>query len=165
MSETSSKEKLRALAEQAVLRIVEADLALEYFSGASALLDTERDRIITELPAFEDARTALSVLPLVERRYGVAESNRLALQFVYGFLGRLAEPTFDPDVFESTWQAFWEELSEPEWTWLGLANLQNFRSESTFLDLGDGITIRGRSFEKLAQMGWSEWHLRQLQRE
>ena len=159
------QEKLRALAEQTVRRVSEAGRPLEYFRNATALYDTTRDEIVTALPAYEGAVNVLSAFPLVEELYGAEESGRLALQFVYGFLGRLTEPAFDPEVFGSTWQAFWEELSEPEWTWLGLANLQNFRSTSMSLDLGDGITIRGRSFDELAEMGWSEWHLEQLQRE
>ncbi len=164
MSESALREALRALAEQTVQQIAGHDLELQYFGGATAIYDTRRDEIVTELPAYEGAVSALSILPLVEEMYGIEESGRLALQFVYGFLGRLTEPTFEPEVFESTWQAFWTELSETEWTWLGLANLQNFRSESMLLDLGDGITIRGRSFEELAQMGWTEWHLEQLSR-
>lgn len=165
MSESALREALRALAEQSVQQIAGHDLELQYFGGATAIYDTRRDEIITELPAYKGAVSALSILPLVEEMYGIEESGRLALQFVYGFLGRLTEPTFEPEVFESTWQAFWAELSKTEWTWLGLANLQNFRSESMLLDLGDGITIRGRSFEELAQMGWTEWHLEQLSRE
>src|SRR5215213_426579 len=166
MSEVTLREELGALAEEAVLQVVASDYPLEYFGGKSAVLDQERDQIVTELPTFEGARAALDALPMVQERYGSApRSEWLALQFVYGFLGDLSEPTFDHAVFESTWEAFWKELSEPEWTWLGLANLQNFRSESILLDLGHGITIRGRSFEELAEMGWSEWHLEQLSRD
>jgi len=167
---TNSKEALRVLAEQAVLKAAESDFALESFRYAAAWYDTERDRIITELPTFEETRAALGALPVVQERYGPAPDReavweRLALQFIYGFLGNLSEPTFDPSSFETTWEAFWKELSEPKWTWLSLANLQNFHNESMLLDLGDGITIRGRSSEELARMSWSEWHLEQLNRE
>ena len=80
-------------------------------------------------------------------------------------LDNLSEPIFEPGVFETSWETFWQELLEPEWTWLGVANLQNFHSESMLLNLGDGITIRGRSFEELAEMGWSDRRLEQLSRE
>lgn len=80
-------------------------------------------------------------------------------------LGNLSEPTFDPDAFDTTWKAFWEELSEPEWTWLGLANLLHFHSQSRLLDLGDGITVRKWSFQELVEMGWSEWHLERIRRQ
>ena len=165
MSESSAKEALRTLTEQAVQQVAAGDHPLEYFGGATALYDTRRDEAITKLSAFEKVRTELGALQIVQDRYGESESERLALQFVYGFLGNLSEPNFDLGIFETTWEAFWEELSEPEWTWLGLANLANFRSESRLLDIGDGITIRARSFEELAEMGWDEWHLEQLERE
>jgi hypothetical protein len=166
MREESLKENLRILAEQAVQRIATDERPLEYFAGKHANLDTERDAVIEALPAYEDARRALGSISMISERYGGETPwGLLALDFVYGFLGNLSEPNFDLRTFESTWEEFWEELSEPEWTYLGLANLLNFRSESMMLDLGDGITIRRRSVEKLAGMGWSEYRLEQLARE
>jgi len=165
VSKSAVKDALRILAEQAVQQVAVGDHPLEYFGGATALYDTRRDEAINKLPAFEKARTELGALQVVQERYGQSESERLALQFVYGFLGTLSESTFGLGIFETAWEAFWEELSEPEWTWLGLANLTNFRSNSLLLDIGDGITIRGRSFEELAGMGWTEWHLKQLSQE
>lgn len=167
MNEPSLKANLRVLAEQATQRVAADERSLDYLAGATAIYDTRRDQAITELPAFEDARTALGALQVVQERYGPSPDGepvweRLTLQFVYGFLDNLSEPILDPGVFETSWEAFWQELLEPEWTWLGVANLQNFRSESMLLNLGDGITIRGRSFEELAGMGWSEHRLEQL---
>jgi hypothetical protein len=124
MSETSLKDNLGILAEQVVQQVAADDRPLHYFAGAIALYDIRRDQVITELPASEDARAALSALPIVQEHYGPSPDwepvwEQLALQFVYGFLDNLSEPTFDPGVFETSWEAFWEELSEPEWTWLG----------------------------------------------
>jgi hypothetical protein len=81
---------------------------------------------------------ALGAVSVVQKRYGPSPVwERLTLQFVYGFLGNLSGPTFDTEIFETTWEAFWEELSDPEWTWMGLANLRNFRSDTYDpLDLG-----------------------------
>ena len=40
---------------------------------------------------------------------------------------------------------------------MGVANLQNFRSESTPLNLGDGISVRPRSYEELGFiLHWDE---------
>lgn len=167
MSELLLKQELRVLAEEAVLRVAESDLALEYFRNATAEHDTERDDVVTELSTFDSTLTIVGSLAIVQERYGQDKQvwRQLVLQFIFGLLGNLSEPIFEPEVFESTWGAFWEELSAPEWTWLGLANLQNFRSESMLLHLNDGITIRGRMFTELAEMGWSEAQLEQLSRE
>src|SRR5215204_3787544 len=113
MSEVTLREELRALAEEAVLHVAASDHPLEYFGGKSAVLDQERDQIVIGLSTFEGARAALDAFPMVQEQYGSApRSEWLALQFVYGFLGDLSEPTFDHAVFESTWEAFWKELSE-----------------------------------------------------
>jgi hypothetical protein len=170
MHEPSLKANLRVLAEQATQRVAADERPLDYFAGAPAIYDTRRDQAITELPAFEDARTALGALQVVQERYGPSPDGepvweRLTLQFVYGFLDNLSEPIFDPGVFETSWEAFWQELLEPEWTWLGVANLQNFRSESMLLNLGDGITIGSWSDEELIGMGWSEGYLERLEQE
>jgi hypothetical protein len=171
MSESPLKTNLRVLAEQAVQRVAADDRPLDYVAGATAIYDSRRDQVITGLPAFEEACTALGTLPIAQERYGAAPrrepiSERLTLQFVYGFLGNLSEPAFDPGSFEATWEAFWEELSAPEWTWMGLANLRNFRSEEYgTLDLGHGTTIRGRVRDELIAMGWREAHMERLFRE
>ncbi len=109
MSESALKEEFRLLVDQAVLQVAESDLALEYFRHAIADYDTRRDEIITSLPAFESAAlTILGSLTIVRERYGDDKYTwrRLTLQFVYGFLGNLSEPTFNMSSFETTWEAF-----------------------------------------------------------
>jgi hypothetical protein len=167
LSEASLTDNLRVLAKQAVQRIAAGDRPLEYFGGKAAMLDPERDSVITALPAFEGPCAALASIPMVPERYGVGpRCEWIILQFVYGFLGNLSEPTFDPHIFETTWEAFWEELSAPEWTWMGLANLRNFRSDTYDpLDLGHGTTIRGRNTDELIAIGWREGHMERLFRE
>lgn len=163
MGEPSLKEALRTLAEQAVQRVVEHDGGLQYFSGATAMQDMRRDQIITELPGFANAHTVLGSSPLVREFYGDGGPpdyehawERLALLFVYGFLGNLSTPTFDLDVFKATWDAFWKELSSPEWHWIGFAQLANFHSSSDLLDLGEGITIRRIDHQDLISIGWAD---------
>lgn len=164
MSESSLKANLRVLVEQAVQRIAADDRRLEDFRGVRAWRAVEPDQVITELPAFGVACTALGSIPTVTARHGAgARLERMVLQFVYRFLGDLSEPTFDPDIFETTWEAFWEELSEPEWTWIGLANLRNVRSDTNDpLDLGHGTIIPGRRPDELIAMGWSEGYMERL---
>src|SRR5215207_5200430 len=134
--------------------------------------DMSRDQVITELPGFADARTAFGSSSVVREYYGDGGApdyehawERLALQFVYGFLGNLSQTTYDLAVFEATWEAFWGELSAPEWHWRGLAQLQNFSSDADLLDLGNGITIRRIDKQDLVNMGWTEWHWEQLVQE
>jgi hypothetical protein len=64
MSKSTLKEELRELAEEAVLQVAASDHPLEYFGGVSAVLDQERDQIVTGLPTFEGARAALDALPI-----------------------------------------------------------------------------------------------------
>jgi hypothetical protein len=163
MSEPSLKEALRVLAEQAVQRAVAHDRGLQYFSGATTFQDTRRDQIITELPGFVEARTALGSSPIVREFYGDGGPpdyehawERLVLQYVYGFLGSLPQPTFDLVVFEATWDSFWKELSSPEWHWIGFAQLANFHSSSDLLDLGEGTSIRRIDHQDLVSMGWAD---------
>lgn len=158
----SLKGQLRTLAEQATLKVAESNFTLESFRDATALHDLERDSMVTALPAFEEARAGVGALLIVQERYGPVW-ERFPLQFVYRFLGTLSEPIFDLGVFETTWEAFWEELSEPEWTWLGLANLRNFRTDTYDpLDLGHDTTIRGRGWDELLTLGCSRSYVDQL---
>jgi hypothetical protein len=113
MDESALREALRALAEQSVQRVAEHDRGWQYFSGATAMQDMSRDQVITELPNFVDARTAFGSSPVVREYYGDGGApdyehawERLALQFIYGFLGSLSQPTFDLAVFEATWGRF-----------------------------------------------------------
>jgi hypothetical protein len=172
MSDATIKQALRVLAEQAVQRVAEHDSGWQYFSRATAGQDMRRDQVITELPSFVDARAAFGLSSIVRDYYGDGGApdyehawERLALQFVYGFLGNISQPTFDLTVFEATWEAFWGELSAPEWHWRGLAQLQNFSSDADLLDLGNGIAIHRLDKQDLVNMGWTEWHWEQLVQE
>src|SRR5258708_1206052 len=53
------------------------------------------------------------------------------------------------------WGGFTSELAASNWTTRGVANLRNFRSDVYPIDLGDGVSLRGRIFEELESMGFS----------
>jgi hypothetical protein len=165
LNEHVLKESLRVLADQAVERVFDDFRKLNTWRGEVVNFSSQRDALITELPTFKATLHVLNSLPLVKEQYGTEVSDRLLLEFIYVLLRKHPQPKFDPEVFERTWRAFWEEISEPEWTYLGLVNLQRFSSESDLLDLGDGITIRASNFDKLLRMGWRESHIEAIRRE
>src|SRR5215471_18515519 len=52
-------------------------------------------------------------------------------------------------MLDSLLKSFLQELNDPEWVYVGIANLQNFQSPAALLDFGDGITVRHRIFKEL----------------
>ena len=163
INDSVAKEAFEVLARDALKRIQEAGEALEGYRGGIAFYDRRRDEQFTNLDSFVDAVSALNALPFVRSQYGDESGRRLALQFVYGFSGDLAEPIFDASAFGDAWSSFWQELVANEWTYIQVANIQNFRSVSSHLDLGDGVSIRGRSFEELRRItGWGDFELGEL---
>jgi hypothetical protein len=101
-------------------------------------------------------------MSLVQDRYGAEEAPRLALQFIYQLLDRLPEPEFDEGVFESLWVDFVSELEEPQWKFRAVANIRYLIAEDLSFDLSDGISIRGRVFDELAALGFSDFELEGL---
>ncbi|MCA1709124.1 MAG: hypothetical protein LC808_39925 [Actinobacteria bacterium] len=149
---------LRALAEAAVRRVGDSGQPIELFRGI-ALYDTSKDEFFTSLDVFEAAQDALASIPLLHSRYGADETNRVTLQFIYELLSRLHEPEFGDEAFESLWHDFLAELAEPQWLFRGVANLRFITAEGLLFDLGEGVSIRGRSFEELSALGFSEAEL------
>jgi len=49
---------------------------------------------------------------------------------------------------------FMAEIQDPNWRVLGAANINNFHTESDLIDLGDGVTIRGRSKTDIESLGF-----------
>ena len=166
MNDSVAKEAFELLARDALKRIQGAGEGLEGYRRGIAFYDSRRDERFTNLESFADAVSALNALPFVRLQYGEEAAGRLALQFVYGFCGDLAEPIFDASAFDDAWSSFWQELVANEWTYIQVANIQTFRSGSSPLDLGDGISIRGRSFEELRRIaGWGDFELGELSRD
>ena len=54
--------------------------------------------------------------------------------------------------FDGLWGDFLVEVEEPNWTFRAVGNLRNFASETLLIDLGDGVTIRGRNEEDLKSL-------------
>lgn len=163
MTESDVRTALHGLAEDAARLIYKTGEGLEAYRGGIALFNPERDERFTHLPSFATAVNTLDALPQVQAQCGLGESKRLVLQFIYALCRNLENPVFDEKAFEAIWAALWQELSVGEWTHIGVSNLQNFCGESGVVDLGDGISIRTRSFEELGPLlGWGERELAQL---
>jgi hypothetical protein len=151
---------LKAFAEAAVARArqlgpVENMRGVDYY-------DTRKDEVFTSLDEFRAASDFIVTFPLVSERYGENEVPRLVLQFAYETIRRVSEAPSVADAIASVWDDFSGELQKTTWTWRGVANLTNFVAEQDPIDLGAGVSVRGRSFEELAELGFSEATLDQL---
>jgi hypothetical protein len=151
----------QSLAREAVERLAERGNGLDDYRG-TAFFNTTKDEIFTSLPTFAPAAAAIAAMPDVAERFGDQEGERLTLQLLYTLFGKLAEPQFEDAAFDEIWEAFKAEAADPDWTYRGLANLRNIGSTLDPADLGDGVSIRGRSFEELATLGFSKGVLERL---
>ncbi len=155
MAEPQAHAALHTLSGTALGRIRASGQPIEAFRGI-AIYDTSKDEIFMSLDGFEAAEQALASIPSLQERYGVDQASRLALQFIYELLGRLHEPVFDEELFESLWVDFLAELAEPQWLFRGVANVRFLVAEGPSFDLGDGVSIKGRSIEELSELGFSD---------
>ena len=124
-----------------------------------AYFDMERDALFTNLASFAITAAALLTIPNFETRYGVSEVNRILLQIIYGYFRRAGSVQLHDDVFAELWQDFVAEMKETHWVYRGVANLRHFDIEGPpleVLDLGDGITIRGRNRTDLTSLGFDD---------
>jgi hypothetical protein len=159
--EVEPRQRVARLARDAVEHIREVGGPVESFRGI-AMHDTRKDEHFTNLGSFEPARDAILGLPDFRERFGEPEARRVALQFVYHFVEKLTEPAFDDAAFELTWSDLQAEVAEPDWTYLGLANLRNFDTTRDPAEFGDGVVIRGRNPDELSEMGFSRHVLSQM---
>jgi hypothetical protein len=148
--------------QEAVEAAKEANLSLLRGQRAVAIYNTERDDRVTALPSFAGAADELGSDPQFVAAAGRESASRVVLQLTYDYLERLRTDDFDEAAFEATWTSFSEELAKPNWTYLSMANLDGFKSDSDVLELGDGISVEGRSFVRLREMGWSDFELEKL---
>jgi hypothetical protein len=155
MPEPQARAALHTLSATALGRIRASGQPIESFRGI-AIYDTSKDEIFTSLDGFDEAEQELAAIPSLQERYGVDQASRLALQFIYELLGRLQEPVFDEELFESLWANFLAELAEPQWLFRGVANARFLAAEGPSFDLGDGVSIKWRSAEELSPLGFSD---------
>src|SRR5262249_534209 len=97
------------------------------------------------------AVAALQADPLIASVYGSDNVERLAIQFVYHTCGILDDGLDMLEAFEATWTALVTESSRPDWRFAAVANLSNFSFSGDVADLGQGVSIQGRSFDRLRQ--------------
>ena len=158
MSAEIAKNSVRTLLYDAVAMAVGQQLPITELRGI-ALFDPRRDARLTDLASFAAAAPAIITIPNFETRYGGDEVYRILLQLIYEYFKHSGDIRFDEAAFESLWRDFLAELKETHWVYLGVANLRHFRKENSpleLLNLGDGITIRGRSRADLTSLGLDE---------
>jgi hypothetical protein len=116
--------------------------------------DPAKDAPIESLEPFSGAVHAIQELPLFADRFGASEAHRVALSFVYQYFDGVESVVDSDSAFESLWNDLIAEIDEPNWVTRGVANLRYFKTDTYPLLLGDGVSLRGRSFTELASMGF-----------
>jgi hypothetical protein len=130
-----------------------AGLSLSEFRGI-AFYDTSKDEKIQHLESFATAASKIVYLPHFVESFGADAAPRIALQFVYQYFERGHVMSYSEEVFESTYDDLVKELESPVWIFRGVANVRYFMSDVHDVDLDDGVTIRGRSPDDLASLGF-----------
>lgn len=148
-----SVDELKAKLGELLSALASAATRLERLRGV-AFYDSAKDLAITSLPQFGEVESAIRDLELVRDRYGVQESRRIVLQLVYGYFARAGVVELMPEVLDALWVDFLAELDAPSWLTRAVTNLRHFRCEDFPVDLGDGLSIQGRSPEELAALGF-----------
>ncbi len=151
---------MRSLCEDAVQVLNKEGAEPQLYRGVSSLSDTARNERFQSLGTFSLAVSEVAKLPYFAARFGTERAGEVALQFVFTYIGALSSKSFDLEIFERVWDSLLKELSTSEWTYIAVSNLKNFSSNEVLLDLGDGITIRKRSYAELNHLlGWSHEYI------
>jgi hypothetical protein len=153
MTESLAKCAVREFVEEAISTVLARNLPLDEMRGV-ALFNPERDYVLTQLACFDVARQAIADIPNFLGRFGTDAGTRIALQFAYQYFRRVNSVKYEEAVFESLWCDFIAEIEDAYWIVRGVANVRNFHSGENLIELGDGITIRGRSNTELASFGF-----------
>lgn len=112
------------------------------------MYDTARDAEVAALPSFRAFARRLSLIRRLRALYGAAETERLALAFVYSVVS-LPTPA-------DAWLTFWADVTHPTWMYFAIANLQNFSADEDVIDFQDRLTIRTRDYAALTRLlGWA----------
>jgi hypothetical protein len=145
------RSSLLALAKSACELVPPSLFSATRSRSGIAYYDSSRDKPITEVADFPAAVTALQSDPLIARIYGPANAHRLAIQFVYNTCGLLDNGMDIPASFDATWSALGAESSQTDWRFVAVANVSNFSFGADIADLGHGVSIQGRSYDRLRQ--------------
>ena len=120
-----------------------------------AFFDSEKDALTTSLAPYAAVEDGIKALPLVAERYGSNQAPRLALQLVYEYFERTKSESLDSQALDSVWVDFVAELESPVGVTRCVTNLRNFQCADLLVDLGDGVSIGGRSPQALSGLGFS----------
>lgn len=162
MPSDASRNALWALVQRVGQIIAAEPSAIRRFRGI-AIYDSAKDRRVTDLPEFAAAAAALSDSPDVATMYGSHNAHRLAIQFVYNTYARVENAAAIAEAFETTWMAFVAETSQPAWRFVAVANINNFSYNADVADLGHGVSVQGRNFDRLKEeYGWDEGDVSRL---
>jgi hypothetical protein len=153
MTEASGKTEIRTLVEETISMALARELPIERLRG-TALFDQSRDELVTSLNSFSGAASAVLKIPNFTERLGVSEVNRIVLQFVFQYFTRIDDLRYETSIFEPLWEDFCTEVQTAHWITRGVANLRYFETNTFPLELGDGITIRGRNAAELETLGF-----------
>jgi hypothetical protein len=163
MSMDRLRNSLKELTLRGLTAITESSFGMEGCKSAVAYYDSRKDDLITGLEAFQPAVDALGQLPAVQGLFGAAEARRLAIQFVFNACRHVTDESSFDTACEHTWATFAQEVGTTTWSYRAVANMQNIECAQAPLALGQGVSIRGRSFEKLsALLNWGAFELDQL---
>jgi hypothetical protein len=148
-----AKIALRQLVKDTVKMGHTAGLSLSEFQGI-ALYHRAKDEKMCALESFATAASKIIDVPRFVESFGADAAPRIALQFVYQYFKRGHVMSYSEEVFESIYDDLIKELECPVWIFRGVANVRYFMSDVHHVDLDDGVTIRDRSPEDLASLGF-----------
>jgi len=150
----SAKDDIRAFINEVVSMAATKGVPLFDLQGI-AFYNLKRDAMFTPLETYDGAiKAVISITGFVDK-FGAGEGSRIVLQFVYQYFARVDSVRYDETAFHSLWQDLIAEVQESNWITRGIANVRYFKSENLVIDLGDGITIRGRNPEDLKSLGFT----------
>jgi Apea-like HEPN len=150
----AAKNTVRALLEETVSTMASNAIPIGELKGV-AFFNMKRDALFTSLKSFEIASRMIAEVPAFKERFGAGATTRIVLQFVYQYFRRTNKVEFREPNFEALWSDFIAEVNDPYWLVRGVANIRHFDAKFDVTDLGDGITIRGRSPDELNALGFN----------
>jgi len=145
-------DRLEELTRNGLEAISQSSFGVDGCSRSVAYFDSRKDHLFTSLESFQPASEALGQLAAVRDLFGSEQANRLAIQFVFNACRLVADGLQPVDAFEHVWSAFKQEVAAPTWTYRAVANMQNIDCSKHPIELTDGVSVRGRSFDELSHL-------------